>query len=265
MPIRIGQGPGRARDFVILLVPPSFCTFCWFWRRPPGWPPRKQTLDRRPLPLHWTQRPRFPKPRPGKCFRPTKAERLLNRVCRAAGSRSRRVFVGGGSKDWRAVFPAEGRTDSRGNQVCWKIRRGADSGRSGIERRAHPLRPRTGGLHRNLSVSRGRAISLFAPDTGSELPGAGTLRCSRGRARPEETAEFLSSGRILPGGGPVRREGGSKIPDRQRVFCRHSRPAGGGFRYSRPVGPIRVDIGQNLNPVPGVKATQYFVSVGQAF
>jgi outer membrane protein assembly factor BamA len=45
----------------------------------------------------------------------------------------------------------------------------------------------------------------------------------------------------------------------------YSNNVGGGFRYSTPVGPIRVDIGQNLNPVPGVKSTQYFVSVGQAF
>ncbi len=45
----------------------------------------------------------------------------------------------------------------------------------------------------------------------------------------------------------------------------YSNNVGGGFRYSTPIGPIRVDIGQNLNPVPGVKATQYFVSVGQAF
>jgi outer membrane protein assembly factor BamA len=45
----------------------------------------------------------------------------------------------------------------------------------------------------------------------------------------------------------------------------YSNNVGGGLRYSTPVGPIRVDVGQNLNPVPGVKATQYFVSVGQAF
>jgi outer membrane protein assembly complex protein YaeT len=38
-----------------------------------------------------------------------------------------------------------------------------------------------------------------------------------------------------------------------------------GLRYSTPVGPIRVDVGQNLNPVPGVKATNYFISIGQAF
>jgi len=45
----------------------------------------------------------------------------------------------------------------------------------------------------------------------------------------------------------------------------YSNNVGGGFRYSTPIGPIRVDIGQNLNPIPGVNATQYFVSVGQAF
>lgn len=38
-----------------------------------------------------------------------------------------------------------------------------------------------------------------------------------------------------------------------------------GFRYFTKVGPIRVDIGRNLNPVPGVKATQYFVTLGQSF
>ena len=38
-----------------------------------------------------------------------------------------------------------------------------------------------------------------------------------------------------------------------------------GLRYRTPVGPIRFDVGQNLNPVSGVKSTQYFVSIGQAF
>jgi outer membrane protein insertion porin family len=37
------------------------------------------------------------------------------------------------------------------------------------------------------------------------------------------------------------------------------------LRYQTPVGPVRIDIGQNLNPVPGFKATQIFVSLGQAF
>ena len=38
-----------------------------------------------------------------------------------------------------------------------------------------------------------------------------------------------------------------------------------GLRYATPVGPIRLDVGRNLNPIPGINATQYFVSIGQAF
>jgi outer membrane protein assembly factor BamA len=38
-----------------------------------------------------------------------------------------------------------------------------------------------------------------------------------------------------------------------------------GLRYSTPVGPIRIDIGRNLNPVKGVDATPYFIGIGQAF
>jgi outer membrane translocation and assembly module TamA len=40
---------------------------------------------------------------------------------------------------------------------------------------------------------------------------------------------------------------------------------GFGFRYATPVGPVRIDIGHNLNAPPGIKATQYFITLGQAF
>lgn len=40
---------------------------------------------------------------------------------------------------------------------------------------------------------------------------------------------------------------------------------GGGLRYRTPIGPIRIDIGHNLNAPTGIKATQVFVTVGQAF
>ena len=40
---------------------------------------------------------------------------------------------------------------------------------------------------------------------------------------------------------------------------------GVGLRYSTPIGPIRIDLGRNLNPVPGISATQYFITLGQAF
>ena len=45
----------------------------------------------------------------------------------------------------------------------------------------------------------------------------------------------------------------------------YSNNAGLGLRYATPVGPIRMDLGRNLNPIQGVNATQYFVSIGQAF
>ena len=38
-----------------------------------------------------------------------------------------------------------------------------------------------------------------------------------------------------------------------------------GFRYATPVGPIRFDVGRNLTPVAGIKATQIFITLGQAF
>jgi len=45
----------------------------------------------------------------------------------------------------------------------------------------------------------------------------------------------------------------------------YSNSVGIGLRYATPVGPIRIDIGHNLNPVPGIKPTQVFVTLGQAF
>ena len=38
-----------------------------------------------------------------------------------------------------------------------------------------------------------------------------------------------------------------------------------GLRYATPIGPIRFDIGRNLNPVPGINPLQYYITIGQAF
>lgn len=40
---------------------------------------------------------------------------------------------------------------------------------------------------------------------------------------------------------------------------------GFGLRYATPIGPVRFDIGHNMNPISGVKATQIFITLGQAF
>ena len=45
----------------------------------------------------------------------------------------------------------------------------------------------------------------------------------------------------------------------------YSNNVGLGLRYATPVGPVRIDLGRNLNPIQGVNATQYFISIGQAF
>jgi outer membrane protein insertion porin family len=48
-------------------------------------------------------------------------------------------------------------------------------------------------------------------------------------------------------------------------FTDYSNTVGIGLRYQTPVGPIRVDVGKNLSPVPGLKSTQVFVTLGQSF
>jgi outer membrane protein assembly factor BamA len=49
-------------------------------------------------------------------------------------------------------------------------------------------------------------------------------------------------------------------------FVNHySNTVGFGLRYATPIGPVRIDIGRNLNPVPGINPLQYFITIGQAF
>ena len=61
---------------------------------------------------------------------------------------------------------------------------------------------------------------------------------------------------------------GGNVYDRigfKNFFSDFSNSVGGGLRYATPVGPIRIDVGHNLNAPPGVKSTQIFVTLGQAF
>jgi outer membrane protein insertion porin family len=68
-------------------------------------------------------------------------------------------------------------------------------------------------------------------------------------------------------GGAVFYDGGNVYgPIGVSRFIRdYTNTVGVGLRYATPVGPIRFDVGRNLNPVPGVKATQFYVTLGQAF
>jgi outer membrane protein assembly factor BamA len=68
-------------------------------------------------------------------------------------------------------------------------------------------------------------------------------------------------------GGVVFYDGGnvySRINFNELV-TNYTNTVGIGLRYNTPVGPVRIDLGRNLNPVPGVGSTQYFITLGQAF
>jgi outer membrane protein insertion porin family len=45
----------------------------------------------------------------------------------------------------------------------------------------------------------------------------------------------------------------------------YTNSVGIGFRYATPIGPVRVDLGHNFNALPGIKSTQLFITLGQAF
>ena len=45
----------------------------------------------------------------------------------------------------------------------------------------------------------------------------------------------------------------------------YTNTVGIGLRYNTPIGPLRIDLGRNLNPVTGISAYQYFITLGQAF
>jgi len=52
----------------------------------------------------------------------------------------------------------------------------------------------------------------------------------------------------------------------QNFFSNYSNTVGFGLRYATPVGPVRIDLGHNLQQIPGVtKPLQLFITLGQAF
>lgn len=68
-------------------------------------------------------------------------------------------------------------------------------------------------------------------------------------------------------GGVVFYDGGNVYANinAHQFLSNYSNSIGVGLRYNTRVGPIRIDVGHNLSPLPGVKATQYFITLGQAF
>jgi outer membrane protein assembly factor BamA len=68
-------------------------------------------------------------------------------------------------------------------------------------------------------------------------------------------------------GGVVFYDGGNvyRAININNFINNYSNTVGIGLRYSTPIGPLRIDVGRNLNPVPGLKATQYYITLGQAF
>ena len=122
---------------------------------------------------------------------------------------------------------------------------------------------------------------------GFPLDGAGPQRniyvCSTGQTAPNCPQINVPSGgnELLVINSEARiplpiKQGLSIVPfyDGGNVFPRigfhdftslYSNNVGIGLRYSTPIGPIRFDYGFNLNPVPGVKSSQPFISIGQAF
>ncbi|HSS99203.1 MAG TPA: POTRA domain-containing protein [Terriglobales bacterium] len=61
-------------------------------------------------------------------------------------------------------------------------------------------------------------------------------------------------------------DGGNVFPSIGfRDFSSYTNTVGIGLRYNTPVGPVRIDLGHNLNAPPGIKSTQFFITLGQAF
>ena len=72
---------------------------------------------------------------------------------------------------------------------------------------------------------------------------------------------------MKPLGGVVFYDGGNvyRTINLHDFANNYTNTVGVGLRYETPIGPVRFDIGRNLNPVPGISSLQYFITIGQAF
>ncbi len=72
---------------------------------------------------------------------------------------------------------------------------------------------------------------------------------------------------LKPLGGVVFYDGGNvyRTINLHDFVNNYTNTVGVGLRYATPIGPVRFDIGRNLNPVPGINPLQYYITIGQAF
>jgi outer membrane protein insertion porin family len=77
----------------------------------------------------------------------------------------------------------------------------------------------------------------------------------------------LTIGPVKGLGGVIFYDGGNvyRSVGFSRFLTDYTNTIGFGLRYATPIGPVRIDIGHNLNPTPGLRSTQIFVTLGQAF
>jgi translocation and assembly module TamA len=101
---------------------------------------------------------------------------------------------------------------------------------------------------------KGCGVYISVPSGGNEL----LILNSEARI-PLPVKKGLSLVTFYDGGGVFPRVG---FKDFSKDYTNN---VGLGLRYSTPVGPIRVDIGHNFNAPNGVKSTEYFIGIGQAF
>ena len=74
-------------------------------------------------------------------------------------------------------------------------------------------------------------------------------------------------GIMKPLGGVVFYDGGNVYSaiNLHQLVNDYTNTVGAGIRYATPIGPVRFDVGRNLNPVPGINPWQYYITIGQAF